>query len=270
MRHLACTALILLVSCATQTKLPGPIRAAISARHMARTIELRQSCYYGELYDENEKWLLSPYPFSETYHIVDLDGAPIHPRGQRGIIPAGTTYRVQEVEFPDPLALAKRMLTTPRYNTWIYLTPTPESQPLSPGRAVLILLIPWDLDSEEAVEKAIAEVIAPRGEVTAWLKERRPTVQAAIANKQMIDGMSEPEVVAAMGTPRKVFADKSGDKNARVLWYPQQEAWLVDSVVTRIGPAREVAPPPPPTPMRAPAGGAPGSPPAPTPLPPPN
>src|SRR5687767_14646550 len=70
-----------LIGCASHTRLAEPTRAAISARHSGRTVELRQSMYYGDLYDENEKWLLSPYPFAETFHIVDTKGAPIHPKG---------------------------------------------------------------------------------------------------------------------------------------------------------------------------------------------
>jgi len=259
MRHLSCFSLIVLCGCATQTKIPAPVRAGISARYVGRVVELVQSCFYGDLYDENEKWLLSPYPFSETHHIVDLNGAPIHPHGQRGIIPAGTPFLIKEIEFPDSAALAKRMLTTPRYNTWIYLSRAPESRDLPAGRPLFILLLPMDLDDEAAVEKALAEVVAPQGEVTTWLTGRRPTVQAAIANKQMVTGMSERELTAAMGTPPRRFADKIGDNVALVLWYPSQEAWLVNGVIADIKSARAephmmpAMPPPAPKPQPAPA-----------------
>src|SRR4051812_45589609 len=125
-RLLASLSVALMAACASQTKLPEPARAAIADRHVHRIVELKRSYYYGDLYDENEKWLLSPYPFSDTYHIVDLDGAPIHPKVQRGIAPAGTKFLVEQVEFPDRWALAKRMLTTPRYNPWVYLRRAPD------------------------------------------------------------------------------------------------------------------------------------------------
>src|SRR5688572_11300901 len=174
MRSLPLFLLAVIMSCASHTRLAEPIRSAISARYSGRTIELRQSMYYGELYDENEKWLLSPYPFTETFHIVDTEGTPIHPKGQRGIIPAGTSFSVYRVEFPDVAAMASRMLTTPRYNPWIYLT-APEGSSLPEERKYFILLLPMDLDTEDAVEKEINRLIAPKGEMEAWLGSRQPS-----------------------------------------------------------------------------------------------
>ncbi|MBI5508558.1 MAG: hypothetical protein HY903_07380 [Deltaproteobacteria bacterium] len=252
MKLLTTTLLLLLCSCASQTRIPAPVRAAISARHLGRAVELRHSCYYGDLYDENEKWLLSPYPFAETYHIVDLDGAPIHPHGQRGVIPAGTPFVIKEIEFPDTAALAKRMLTTPRYNPWVYLTPASEAVGLPAGRSFFILLLPMDLESETTVEKALNEALAPKGEVSAWLAARRPTVQAAIGNKEAIAGMSEAEVVAALGSPPRWFAEQNGTIPVRVAWYPGREVWLEKDTVTEVKPAR-----PEPAPVVAPPGSTP-------------
>src|SRR6478735_2132162 len=117
-RLLASLSVALAAACASQTKLPEPARAAIADRHVHRLVELKRSYYYGDLYDENEKWLLSPYPFNDTYHIVDLDGAPIHPKMQRGTLPAGTNRPLERAEFPHTFAISKRTLTTTRYNTW--------------------------------------------------------------------------------------------------------------------------------------------------------
>ncbi|MEE8410091.1 MAG: hypothetical protein V3T05_10820, partial [Myxococcota bacterium] len=94
-----------LSACASQTRLAEPVRSAVAARHVGRTVELRQSCYYGELYDENEKWLLSPHAFADTSHIVDLDGVPIHPTGQRGVVAAGTRFIIRRGEFTDAQAM---------------------------------------------------------------------------------------------------------------------------------------------------------------------
>ncbi|MEO0811781.1 MAG: hypothetical protein AAFY60_02880 [Myxococcota bacterium] len=86
---LAALAFVSLFHCAAQTRLAPEIRQSIQRRHVGKVVALKTSCFYGDLYDENERWLLSPYPFQDTYHIVDTDGLPIHPQGQRGIAPAG-------------------------------------------------------------------------------------------------------------------------------------------------------------------------------------
>ncbi|OGR09232.1 MAG: hypothetical protein A2341_23690 [Deltaproteobacteria bacterium RIFOXYB12_FULL_58_9] len=228
--------------CASQTRIAEPVRNTIAARHAGRTVELRQSCYYGDLYDENEKWLLSPHPFAQTYHIVDLDGVPIHPKGQRGIIPAGSRFIIKRVEFPDFTAVSMRMLTTPRYNPWIYLTPVPGSG-LPTDRKAFILLLPMDMEKEEQVEAAIAGVLGDEGEVTAWLAERSPTVQVAIKHKEIAIGMTEEELLAALGSPQKWFADQRDGQSARVAWYPSTEAWFVDGkVVAKEDPRPESKP----------------------------
>jgi hypothetical protein len=192
--------------------------------------------HYGDLYDENEKWLLSPYPFADTFHIVDTKGAPIHPKGQRGIIPAGTSFLVYRVEFPDVAALAKRMFTTPRYNPWIYLK-APEGSGLPEGRQYFILLLPMDQDREADVEAAIAELLAAKGEATTWLAERAPTVRVAIEHKDVIVGMTLQEVVAAVGPPQRWFTGE-GSIVPTVAWYPSRELWLERKVVKEIKPAR--------------------------------
>ena len=95
--------LFLSVGCATQMHLPRSVRVAIEDHYENHVVELRQSVYYGDLYDENEQWLVSPHPFESTFHIVDLDGNPIHPQNQVGIIPAGSRLIIDEIEFqPTP------------------------------------------------------------------------------------------------------------------------------------------------------------------------
>ena len=95
--------------------------------------------------------------------------------------------------------------------------------------------LPGSNPGVERPTRAIAQLIATKGEVAAWLAGRRPTIQAAIANKQMIAGMTEEDLVAAMGAPQRIYRD---EHDARVAWYPSQEAWMKDGVVAEIRPAR--------------------------------
>lgn len=238
-------AFLTLWRCAAQTRIPPQARSQISQRHKGTTVELRESCYYGELYDENELWLLSPYPFADTSHIVDLNGAPIHPTGQKGIIPAGTRFVIERVEFPDTSALAHRMLTTPRYNPWVYLSPAPEETRVSlEGRRGFIALLPVELETEQQVEDALAANFAPEGDVQRWLGSRRPTVRVAIEHKNVIEGMSRDELYAAWGTPPMWFIEQSPKGQARVAWYTSKEVWLIGDTVSEVKDGRAVAHPP--------------------------
>lgn len=231
--------LALISACASQTLIPRDQRVAISARHTGRTVELRQSCYYGNLYDENEKLLLTPYPFGDTFHLVDPKGKPIHPTGERGIVKAGTKFIIKDVEFPDPAALATRMLTTPRYNPWIYLSPADHAT-LQGENKDFVLLLPMDLNEEKLIESAINELLAPAGEVTTWLSQRAPTIAVGIEHKEIVVGMNIQELVAAKGQPLRRFKDTHSTGAADVAWYNKQEAWLVDNIVVDQKPGREV------------------------------
>ena len=154
---LCLTLTFLMAGCLAHTPIPVEVRHQISSDHEGRTVELRQSCYFGDLYDDNSKWLLSAYPFEQVHHIVDMDGKPIHPDNQRGIIPAGTKFIIEEIEFPDPMALATRMLVSPRYHTWVYLKAVDYQQavPETRGGDQFVILLPMDLTGRQDVETHI-------------------------------------------------------------------------------------------------------------------
>lgn len=230
-------------ACASQTALPAEVRAGIQERFTGQTVELRQSCFFGDLYDDNTKWLLSPHAFDHTHHIVDWHGKPIHPHEQRGIVRAGTQFRIHQIEFPDPKGLAQRMLTTPRYNPWIYLTPVDDSVRLPRERHYWVLLLPRDLEDGASVEREIARLLAPKGEMRAWLGERRPKVRVAIEHKDLLAGMSIDEMIAAMGDPRLVLEDEKDGQPVQVVWFGIKEAWLRGSDIVEVRPGREAAPP---------------------------
>ena len=200
-------------------------------------MELRQTCYYGDLYDENQRFLLSPYPFAETSHIVDTHGQPLHPQKQRGLLPAASRFVVERVEFPHGWAMLKRMLVSPRFNPWVYLRITPEQ----PNMPLFVWVLPADLPDEPSMEAALLAALGPDGSVSGWLGTLRPTFVAAIAHKQIVAGMGVAELTAARGAPHRWFVDTLAGKQAQVAWYADQEAWLVDDAVAKITKGR--APP---------------------------
>ena len=232
-----------IAGCASRTALPAEVRSAMENRYTGHVVELRRSCYYGELYDDNDKWLLTPYPFDNVYHIVDFGGQPIHPEGQRGIVPAGTPFIVDQIEFPDAGGLARRMLTTPRYNPWIYLRRVVGS-PLPMERRDWILLLPRGMKDKETVERELDRLVAPEGRMIEWLAARRPVVRVAIEHKEIIAGMTTDEMVSAMGRPLLWFNDTADGKPARVAWYDVKEAWLIGDRVTEVRNGREAVAPP--------------------------
>jgi|MDSW01.2.fsa_nt_gb hypothetical protein len=238
----ALTSLLLMatISCTSHTQIPSHVRTAIEQFHNGRVMELRQSSYYGDLYDDTDKWLLSAHAFDSVHHIVDFDGKPIHPTGQKGIVPAGTRFLIEKIEFPDTLALTTRMLTSPRYHTWVYLKPL-ERLPLETERRdYFVVLLPMDLKDRQDVEANIAKVLAPEGDVSRWLKDRRPSVRVAIAHKDLQPGMTRDELIAARGEPHLWIAQQGSYGLEMVAWYPAQEAWIRNGRIVDLKPGRPI------------------------------
>lgn len=202
-------------------------------------MELRHTVFYGDLYDDNERWLLSAYPFTDTYHLVDLRGRPIFPKKQRGMLPAGTQVQIRTVEFPTAWQMTKRMVTTPRYNPWLICKVAQKVANFPENTPPLVLILPDELPNEQDVELAIGNVLAPVGEVSQWLTTLRPTVQVAIAHKTVLPGMTRHELVASQGEPIHWFVDHTDDgRAARVAWYPHQEIWMIENSVLEIRASR--------------------------------
>ncbi len=231
-----------LTACAAQTRLSSQARNELMRDYGGRLVELRQSLYFGDLYDENEKWLLSPYPFEHTSHIVDFEGNPINPRRQKGIIPAGTAFVIEKIEFPDTIALAKRMVTSPRFNPWVYLRPAPNSElpELYPQNNPYILPLPVNMETSGEVQAALARLLAKNGAIQEWLSQRRPTIRVAIRQKEILTGMSQDELIAAMGEPYRWFSHMNKSQQTLVAWYPAKEAWLENGKVTRVDAPRAI------------------------------
>jgi hypothetical protein len=229
-------------ACAAPTALAPAERSALIARYEHAHVALKVSCFYGDLYDDNEKWLLTPYPFSQTSHIVDLQDQSIHPKNERGVLPAGTTFIVERVEFPTPMTNFTRMLTSPRFNPWLYLRPTTPFADARDKRPFVIVL-PTEDSAPGALQTTLDDMLGPPGAVAQWLDGLRPTVAVAIRHKDVVVGMNQAEMVASMGPPLRWFEEPATAHGpaVRVAWYPSLEAWFESDAITRVTPPRPPA-----------------------------
>ncbi len=226
-------------ACAAPMALSPAQRDALVAHNQSAHLELKISCYYGDLYDDNEKWLLSPYPFAQTSHIVDLQNRDMHPKNERGVLPAGTAFVVERVEFPGVKTHLTRMLTSPRFNPWLYLRPAVPFGDTRDQRPFVVVL-PTEDSAPAALQATVDELLGPAGSVVPWLASLRPTVAVAIRHKDVVIGMNQAELIAAMGPPLRWLEEPANTHGpaSRIAWYPSLEAWFQSDAVTRITPPR--------------------------------
>lgn len=212
-----------------------PTEAELLTNSMVgKTFELRHSHFYGDLYDENEFMLLAPYPFREVFHLVDFDGNPIHPRNQRGVIPAGTKVKFREFREVDEWSSLNRMLTSPRYHTWLVVELIDTHDLLPSEQEPFVILLSAGLEDVTVRKAAIERWLSPVGETSGWLGSLSERAQKAIAMKAPFPGMHKEELLAAMGPPQMWIAEQGPKGQRMVAWYPHTEAWVSDKLVVSL------------------------------------
>lgn len=217
-------------------------RRVLEEQYVGKVFEVRHTSVIGDLYDDNERELISPYPFDEVFHQVDLRGMPMHPSHPRALVPAGTAVRIAAISYPGPTAWLRRMLATPRDGIWLQLEVVPEHPDRVPfTRPPLILPIVGRSASIPAFDTSVSRYLAPQGEVSRWLLARKPAIKVAIAHKEALEGMSREELETALGPPWRWFVDHLPDgTELRVAWYPKHELWLQNELVVATRPSRLV------------------------------
>jgi hypothetical protein len=226
--------------CGHGTTLAPDGRRIVAEQYIGHRFEVRHTSVIGDLYDDNERELISPYPFDEVFHQVDLLGAPMHPGHPRALVPAGTAVQIEAISYPGPTSWTRRMLATPRDAIWLQLRLVPEHADREPlARPPLILPIVAGPLSVAAFDRAVGRYLAPVGDVSRWMLGRKPAIAVAIAHKEVLVGMSQEEMETALGPPWRWCADQLPDgTELKVAWYPKNEVWLSHGQVLAQKPSR--------------------------------
>ena len=246
MNRISLTCLLMALLCNGCTHFEGALKAVglestppteaetMTEALKGQTFELRHSHFYGELYDENEFMLLAPYPFRDVFHLVDLEGQPIHPQNQRGVIPAGTRVRFRDLLTVNDWSAMNRMLTSPRYHTWLVVELVDTHDLLPSEQQPFVILLSAELDDAKVRKAAIERWLSPAGETTKWLSSLSPRARKAIQMKAPFPGMHQDELIAAMGPPQMWIAEQGQRGQRMVAWYPHAEAWVSDTLVVSL------------------------------------
>ena len=97
----------------------------------------------------------------------------------------------------------------------------------------MVMVLPYSIDGPKQLEKEIRKRLKSPMWVSTWLSHRSPAVLNAIYQKNLIEGMSRPEVNAALGTPRNE-AKANGNEMLFEADYGDLQVLFEGNVITRI------------------------------------
>lgn len=196
----ALLALLPLAACAPRATLPDADRQRISAELAGRQRYLRVAAIVAPLWGDRSRLLLSDQPLAELDLVLTTVGTPVPPPQAERILPPGTAVRVRDVEFPTGWLIAQRVVMSPRYHPWVTLEVPGDKRP-----HVIVL------------SQAAATFEDVRDELDRMLTEDDPgpalralpaEQQAAIARKELVEGMSARALEMAWGLPEKKVIDR--------------------------------------------------------------
>lgn len=170
---------------------------------------LRYSLYYGDFYGNTNVCLLSPRRFNETIYLEGIDGKPILPGKEVGIIPFNTEILIEKIEFPP----ANRPLLTPRYYPWVYL----RVDKLSGYKECIVVIRP-DVSNPEEFLSLFNEFFSKEN-FDEYLKSINSDLRDAIFNKKFLEGIKEEEIKIIFGKPDSISYKMENDEKITIYDY---------------------------------------------------
>lgn len=192
--------LLLAPGCFPRVSVPDTERQRASRELEGQRRVTKVALFVGPFFGDGSSLLVSDQPFQELDLLRAPDDSVISPPPAERILPPGTPLRVEKVEFPTGWTIAKRVVMTPRYHPWVYLSLEGESRPL-------VLVLPQTLASAEDVRVEL-ERVAGTGDPGPTLQALPDAQRAAIARKELVDGMAPDAIEMAWGYPERKVIDR--------------------------------------------------------------
>jgi hypothetical protein len=200
MRSAAILLLLLGAGCFPRVSVPEQERQRASRELEGQRRVTKVAVFVGPFFEDPSKLLVSDQPFQELDLLETMSGSVVAPPPAERVLPPGTPLRVDKVEFPTGWLIAKRVVMTPRYHPWVYLSLEGEPRPL-------VLVLPQTLTSAEDVRVEI-ERVAGTTDPSPALQALPDRQRTAIARKDIVEGMSPQAIEMAWGYPEKKVIDR--------------------------------------------------------------
>ncbi len=187
-------------ACVPRVSVPEGERQRASHELEGRRLVTKVALFVGPFFGDGSKLLVSDQPFQELDLLETPGGNVVSPPPAERVLPPGTPLRVAKVEFPTGWLIAERVVMTPRYHPWVHFALEGEAKPV-------VLVLPQTLATAEEVRAEI-ERVAGAGDPRPALEALPDRQRAAIAKKELAEGMSADAVEMAWGFPQKKVIDR--------------------------------------------------------------
>lgn len=206
LRALALVAILFGSACAPRVSVPEGERQRASKELEGQRRYAKVALFLGPFFADDSRLFASDQPFSELDLLETPSGEVIAPPPAERVLSPGTPLRIQRVEFPTGWIIAERYVRTPRYHPWVYLALEGERRPV-------MLVLPQTLANAEEVRAELERVVGAADRTPA-LRALPEHQRAAIARKELVEGMAPLAVEMAWGYPERKLIDRpSGNED---------------------------------------------------------
>jgi len=225
-RRLAAASLaswLALAGCSAARTVPDADRHSLARAWEGKLVYLRSSVNVLPFHADASRRLVTPLHLDSIVPVSDGQGRPVPVGPVEAVVPLGTAARVEKLEFPTGLGLARRPPGTPRDCPWVHLTlkGQPRDRPF-------VAVLPPSMETREEVLAALGDLFSEE-EPSVWLKNVGPETRKAIEEKRVLAGMDRDQVALAWGRPERIRQDFEEvaleEGPARTAKYVRRETW---------------------------------------------
>ncbi len=197
---LVAAALLFLAACAPRATIPDAERERVSRELEGQQRYTRVALNVGPLWGDTGKAFVTDRPAGEIDLVETASGEPIPPPAFQRVLAPGTPVRLQRVEFPTGWLIAERVVMTPRYHPWAYLSVAGDPRPY-------VIVLSQTASTFDDVRAELERTLSTDdvGPVFAALPQDQ---RDAVLRKEPIEGMSARALEMAWGLPERKRIDR--------------------------------------------------------------
>lgn len=217
LRPLCAAVAIALTGCASAVLIPDDQRISIARDLEGRALYLRGSLHVLPFFGDRARRLVSQLPPDSVELLDDTSGKPILPGPPEGLLELGTRVRIEKVEFPTSLAMARRPLYSPRPNPWVFFTVVGQ-----PGERPYVAVLRPGIKTRDEFLAVFGQVFVERNPEDA-LARYPSDVRAALRQKRLLRGMDGDAAKLAWGPPERIHQEYVGGIKLETWTWPLQK-----------------------------------------------